>query len=241
MAAPGIWQVRVQGNQKISLKAVSIPGCCPPQLGYSSRCSSTAVKLNGGVDLNTLWKAVAVNKTAGIYEIVPDQLSGCDSVAYSLGISSKSSGTISSLACGHSVSLVQRNTKKTPGPESTTLKRYWKFIRVKAPAAPPPKRAAKPPPPPPGVPQKTTVISVAIVTLPNNQPCSSLSQVQLQNITETLCTRQISYTVSQGWPKKQTFCEGTARCRGITARQSNNASSSEHTTNFTMNYTPEQN
>ncbi len=230
---PGIWQVRKKGHQIIALKAISIPGCCPPKIGYSSRgCSSTTVKLNSGVDLYTLWKLVPVNGTIeGMYQIIPDQLFGCKSTSYTLGIKKKgSSGAASLSSCGHSVGLVANGSLNSGVP-----KIYWKFNRVNDSPLPPLKPSL--PPPRPAL-EKTRVIATTFITQPNGQSCSSLSQEELRNITTTLCIQQIDYiTTNLGWPRQQTDCSGTARCLG--ARQSTGAS--EHTTDLSLIYTPSQN
>jgi hypothetical protein len=227
-AASGLWQVKVKGSQKIALKALSIP-VASPKIGYSSRCASTAVQLNSGVDLNTVWKVVNSTAAADVYEIIPDQLPNCK---YMLGIAPAS--VSSSSSCGHSISLVQV-PKKTP-------KMMWKFTRVPAPPvkSPPPTKKSPPPkrPAPPVVVEKTIVATVTLVTLPPGQACSSLSTAQLQQITMALCARQLNYTVSQGYPKDQTACQGTARCPdGPKTRQSGSGnSSSEHSTELSMQY-----
>jgi hypothetical protein len=237
---PDIWQVHVQKDKKISLKAVSVIGCCPPKLGYSSRCSSTTVKFNSGVDLNTAWNAVAINRTADLYEITPVQRSKCKSVSYVLGLKPKSGvGSSSFSSCAQSVSLVQNGFKKGATQGSTVYKMIWKFTRVKSSPLPPPKR----PSPPPAVLQETKVVSTTFVTLPIGQACSSLSQVVLQNITNILCTQQMAYTLGKGWSQNQTACAGTARCPGARAslRQNNTNGTSEHTTDLTLIHTPAQN
>jgi hypothetical protein len=234
---PDVWQVRTKGPQIIELKAVSIPGCCPPKIGYSLRCSSTTVKLNRGVDLKTLWRLSPVNGTVDTYEIIPAQLSGCTSVSYLLGIEPKTAGSTSSSSCRHSASLVQhgwnaaKDRKKKPA--QPPAKMVWKFTRVKAvPPSPSPKRPPSRPALPPTVLEKTRVVAVTFITQPNGLSCSALSQEELKNITQTLCIQQMNYTLSQGWPRNQTTCVGTARCGG--ARQSNGTGASEHTTDLSL-------
>ena len=243
--ASGVWLVKVQGGQKIALKAVSAP--LAPKIGYSARCKSTTVKLNSGIHLDTVWKAIPVNNTSDVYELVPDQLFSCKSMSYKLGIKPASGST--SAACGRIVSLVQdvvktsNQDKKTPTESSSAPKMLWKFTRVKAPASPAPKR------PPPVKLEETIVATVAYITQQNGVTCSSLSTAELKLMTDILCAKQINYTVAQGWPKQQTSCNGTARCLFGNARQSGSArqsdnyfnSTSEHSTNLIMTYSTSQN
>jgi hypothetical protein len=244
-AASSVWLVKVQGAQKIALKAVSAP--LAPKIGYFARCKSTSVKLNSGIDLDTVWKAIPVNNTSDVYELVPDQLSSCKSVYYTLGVKTASGSTSS--ACGRIVSLVQdavktsNQDKKKPTQSSSTPKMLWKFTRVKAPASPPPKRPPPPKPSPPVKLEKTIVASVTYITQQNGLACSSLSTAELKLMTDVLCAKQINYTIAQGWPKQQTTCNGTASCLTGSARQSgnNSSSTSQHFTNLNFVYSETQN
>jgi hypothetical protein len=160
------------------------------------------------------------NRTLDTYTVIPDQLSNCKSVSYLLGVNPRGGAS----PYGRSVSLAKKKT---------TAKMVWKFTRVKTPALPPPTQSA---PSPPAVIEKTVVASVTLITL--NQTCSSLSQAELQNMTQDLCVRQVNYTLSQGWPRKQTICEGSARCPSPQARQT--GSTSEHSTELSLIYIPGQ-
>jgi hypothetical protein len=176
--------------KQITLTAFSFPDLLKPKLGYSSRCSSTSVKLNLGIDLETRWKFNAINEIRGIYELSPAQFS-CKSELYTLGTQHKGD---QSSECGHIVSLVSN---------LTVSKVNWKFTRVKvsSPRPMPPPKQLSPPPTPSLAAEKTTIASVFRVTLPNGQACSSLSQAQQEGTTKALCARQVAYILSLGWLK----------------------------------------
>jgi len=185
--------------------------------------------------------------------MTPSKFSQCKSSSYVLGVKPENGKTAS--ACRHKVALVQDGFKKKkpsfsgsgstfwwqiagriitkePTQVRTPVKMLWKFTRVNYPIAPPPKRLTPPP-------ETTRVVSTTLVTLPDGQACSSLSESEMKNITESLCSQQMNFTASEGWPKNQTLCGGTARCLG--ARQNTGNDASEHTTDLGLTHTPEQN